>query len=204
MAAGDTDVVITNNALRLLGANTITSFTDGSKASGIASNLYTFVKKHTLSMYPWKFALRKVELAQATGSPVNEWQYHYTMPSNSVSGLPVAVFFSGNANAPRELGFEIYEGKVLTNSTKVYIDYVWNITEDLMPTYFITLLVYQLTWHLAEPITDQTSKADYWKKHALGNPSDQVRGGYFRVATQIDAQGQPPHIIEDYVLTNVR
>ena len=62
MAAGDTDVVITNNALRLLGANIITSFTDGSKASGIASNLYTFVKKHTLSMYPWKFALRKVEL----------------------------------------------------------------------------------------------------------------------------------------------
>ena len=93
MAAGDTKVSISNNALTILGANTITSFTDGSKAAGIANNLYEFVKKHTLSMYPWKFALKKVQLAQDSATPVNEWDYQYTLPTDAVSTLPVAVFF---------------------------------------------------------------------------------------------------------------
>ena len=204
MAAGDTKVSISNNALTILGANTITSFTDGSKAAGIANNLYEFVKKHTLSMYPWKFALKKVQLAQDSATPVNEWDYQYTLPTDAVSTLPVAVFFSGNSNAPKELDFEIYGDKLVTNSTTVYIDYIYDVVEGNMPTYFVTLLVYQLAWHLAEPITDQTTKADYWKTHALGNPSDQGRGGYFTTATQIDAQGQPPNVIEDYLLTNIR
>ena len=204
MAAGDTSVSIANNALTLLGANTISSFTDGTKASGIANNMYEFVKKHTLSMYPWKFALKKVQLAQDSTTPVNEWNYQYTLPTDAVSSLPVAVFFTGNANAPKQLDFEIYGNKLVTNSNTVYIDYVYDVTEANMPTYFVTLLVYQLAWHLAEPITDQTTKADYWKTHALGNISDQGRGGYFRTATQIDAQGQPPNVIEDYILTNIR
>ena len=204
MAAGDTKVTIANNALTLLGANTITSSTDGSKAAGIANNMYDFVKKHTLSMYPWKFALKKQELQKDTATPVNEWDNQFTLPSDAVSTLPVAVFFSGQSNAPKELNFEIYENKLVTNSTEVYIDYVYDVAEGNMPTYFVTLLVYQLAWHLAEPITDQTTKSDYWKTHALGNPSDQGRGGYFRTATQIDAQGQPPNVIEDYVLTNIR
>ncbi len=204
MASGDTSITVVNNSLRLIGANTITSFSDGSKTSGIAENLYGFVKKHTLSMYPWKFAMKKVQLAEASGSPVNEWEKHYTMPSDSVSGLPNAVFFSGQSNAPTQLDFEIYEGKLLTNSATVYIDYVYTITEDLMPTYFISLLVYQLAWHLAEPLTDQTNKSDYWRQQAIGTAADQGRGGYFRVATTIDAQGQPPNVITDYVLTNIR
>ena len=124
MAAGDTKVSISNNALTILGANTITSFTDGSKAAGIANNLYEFVKKHTLSMYPWKFALKKVQLAQDSATPVNEWDYQYTLPTDAVSTLPVAVFFSGNSNAPKELDFEIYGDKLVTNSTTVYIDYI--------------------------------------------------------------------------------
>ena len=73
-----------------------------------------------------------------------------------------------------------------------------------MPTYFISLLVYQLAWHLAEPLTDQTNKSDYWRQQAIGTAADQGRGGYFRVATTIDAQGQPPNVITDYVLTNIR
>ena len=147
MASGDTSITVVNNSLRLIGANTITSFSDGSKTSGIAENLYGFVKKHTLSMYPWKFAMKKVQLAEASGSPVNEWEKHYTMPSDSVSGLPNAVFFSGQSNAHTQLDFEIYEGKLLTNSATDYIEYVYTITEDLMTTYFISLLVYQLAWH---------------------------------------------------------
>lgn len=204
MAAGDTSLSTVNNAIRLLGADTITSFSDGSKKSSIADGIYKFVKNHTLSMYPWKFALKKVELARDSATPNNEWTYQYSMPSDSISGLPNAVFFSGEVGARSELRFDVYEKKILTDSETVFVDYVYDVQEDSMPSYFITLLVYQAAWHLAEPLTDQTTKADYWKKTALGNPIDQGRGGYFRVATQIDAQGQPPNVITDYVLTNMR
>tara|TARA_R100001510_G_C7656872_1_gene217518 strand:- start:11711 stop:12325 length:615 start_codon:yes stop_codon:yes gene_type:complete len=204
MASGDTDLSTVNNSLRLLGVDTITSLTDGTKRASIANGIYTFVKHHTLSMYPWKFALKKVELARDSATPNNEWTYQYSMPSDSVTGLPNTVFFSGEVGAGSELRFDIYERKVLTDSTTVFVDYVYNVGEDAMPSYFITLLIYQVAWHLAEPLTDQTTKADYWKKTALGNPIDQGRGGYFRVATQIDAQGQPPNVISDYVLTNMR
>ena len=64
--------------------------------------------------------MKKIQLAAASGTPVNEWSKHYTMPSDSVSGLPTAVFFSSSAGAPTQLDFEIYEGKLLT-STKIFI-----------------------------------------------------------------------------------
>jgi len=204
MAAGDTNISTVNNAMRLLGVDTITSFTDGTKKAAIADGIYGFVKNHTLSMYPWKFAIKKIQLARDTATPNNEWTYQYSMPSDSISGLPNAVFFTGEVGAKSELNFEVYEKKILTDSETVYVDYVYDVQEDAMPSYFITLLVYQVAWHLAEPLTDQTTKADYWKKIATGGAADQGRGGYFRVATQIDAQGQPPNVITDYVLTNMR
>ena len=75
MAAGDTNISTVNNAMRLLGVDTITSFTDGTKKAAIADGIYGFVKNHTLSMYPWKFAIKKIQLARDTATPNNEWTY---------------------------------------------------------------------------------------------------------------------------------
>ena len=66
------------------------------------------------------------------------------------------------------------------------------------------VLKYQMAWHLAEPITDQVSKTDYWKTVALGTPGDNNRGGYMRTAMNIDGQGNTPQMIEDYSLIAVR
>ena len=73
-----------------------------------------------------------------------------------------------------------------------------------MPVYFVQLLKYMMAWHLAEPLTDQVSKAQYWQVVAVGTPGDNGRGGYFRTAANIDGQGTPPQSIEDYSLIAVR
>ena len=73
-----------------------------------------------------------------------------------------------------------------------------------MPSYFVQMLVYQMAWHLAEPVTDQTTKSDYWKTVALGTPAENMRGGYFRQAINIDGAGQSKTVIADYLLTEVR
>ena len=61
-----------------------------------------------------------------------------------------------------------------------------------------------MTWHLAEPVTDQITKADYWKNVALGTSAENNRGGYFRQAINIDGSGQSKTVIADYLLTEVR
>ncbi len=61
-----------------------------------------------------------------------------------------------------------------------------------------------MTWHIAESVTDQITKADYYKTICVGLPSENMRGGMFRQATQIDSQLRPNLIIDDFDLTNVR
>ena len=210
MASGDTKVTIVNQALVLLGSDTISSFSDTTNdAARIADSIYETIKGKTLSLYPWSFALVKEQLARSTATPVNEWTYLYPLPSTAVSGTALQVY---NSSSTRVLPIQSYElvytssgPAIATNEDKIYIDYISSVvSEGLMPNYFVQLLVYMLAWHLAEPVTDQTTKSDYWKTVALGTPSENMRGGYFRQAINIDGAGQSKTVIADYLLTEVR
>ena len=53
MASGDTKVTITNQALILLGADTISSFSDTTNdASTVANNIYETIKRSTVTTPP--------------------------------------------------------------------------------------------------------------------------------------------------------
>jgi hypothetical protein len=73
-----------------------------------------------------------------------------------------------------------------------------------MPSYFVQLLKYMMTWHLALPITDQTDKSQYWQSVATGGPGENGRGGYLRQAMNIDGAGNPTNAINDFSLISVR
>lgn len=205
MAEGDTDVSICSQALLLLGANQITSFADGTAPSSVCSVLYPRVKSQTMGMYPWSFSLTKTTLGRLSSTPTNVYLYEYQLPSDMFLGVPRAVYAStSTGNLPKITEYEIQGDKILTNETTVVVDYQKLVTEADMPSYFVQMLVYQMAWHLAEPVTDQTTKADYWKTVALGTPSENMRGGYFRQAINIDGAGQSKTVIADYLLTEVR
>jgi hypothetical protein len=210
MASGDSNVTICNQALNLLGADVISSFSDTTNdAATVCNNLYDTIKKQTLSLYPWSFALTKVQLARSSTTPINEWSYQYDLPSTAVSGTPLQVY---NSSATRVLPIQNYEllytasgPTIATNESSVYIDYITSgISEGLMPSYFVQLLVYMMAWHLAEPVTDQTTKADYWRTVALGSLTENGRGGYLRQAMNIDGRGKPNYAIVDFPLADVR
>jgi hypothetical protein len=210
MASGDSNITICNQALNLLGADVISSFSDTSNdAATVCNNIYDTIKKQTLSLYPWSFALTKVQLARSSTTPINEWSYQYDLPSTAVSGTPLQVY---NSSATRVLPIQNYEllytasgPTIATNESSVYIDYITSgISEGLMPSYFVQLLVYMMAWHLAEPVTDQTTKADYWRTVALGSITENGRGGYFRQAMNIDGRGKPNYAIVDFPLADVR
>lgn len=209
MAAGDTDVSICNKALMLLASEPITSFSDGSAAASACSTLYSDVKRSTLAMYAWSFSLAKVQLAQDTATPASEWDYQYVMPSDMLTGVPRAVRTSSASGAGLYKNWEIGMGAsglavLMTNATEVHIDYQKDVAEAQLPSYFVQLLSYQLAWHLADIITDQSAKRQEFMMIALGTPGEGLRGGYFRQAVNADSAGQTPSVIADYILTDVR
>jgi len=199
MAAGDSAVSICSDALLLLGAKPISSFTDGTDESNTCDRLYPNVRDMTLSMYPWSFSYKKLKLARLLTTPVNEWNYEYQLPGDKLAG-PRAVFSSESVSARPFKEWEILGDKLLTNEKTIVIDYPYSTPEFSMPPYFVQLIKYMMAWHLAYPITEQEAKTTYWQAVAVG-PG---RGGYFRQAANIDGQSQPPQVIEDFSLIEAR
>lgn len=210
MAVGDTDVGICNKALTYLGADLFTSFTDGSPAASACDTIYKEVKTISFGLYPWSFTIAKTELVRDAHTPENEWTYQYILPPDMVNLVPRAVRASKLPGGAIQTGnWEMNQARqgyqvLMTNLTEVHIDYQKVVSEGSMPTYFVQFLAYQLAWHLAEIMTDQVGKAQYWRTVALGTEADSGRGGYFRQAVNIDAGGQTPQVIGQYMLTDIR
>jgi hypothetical protein len=204
MATGDTDVTVCSEALIYLGASSISSLSDGSDAAAACSALYPDLKTHLLTVYPWSWSLKKVQLSQNVTDPVNEWKNSFDLPADRLSN-PQAVFASSAAGIrPLSYGWEIYGTQLFTNMETVYIDYQATVTEENMPAYFIRVLRAAMAAELAMVITDQVTKADYFRGLAYGSPAENGRGGLLREAMNVDSRGQLPPVIEDYSLIDVR
>lgn len=204
MAAGDTALSICSDTLIMLGASPLSSFTEGTDAAQAADRLYPDLRDTLLSSYQWSWSVKKEQLARLATAPTNEWKYAYQLPGDMLSGV-VAVFeTSGTTERPLRYGWEIYGDQLYTNMETVYVDYQGTVNESKMPPYFVDLLKSALASKLALVITDQITKADYFKAEAYGTPIDAGRGGKMREAMNIDSRGKPPQVIEDYSLIQVR
>jgi hypothetical protein len=204
MAAGDTSLSICSDALIMLGAAPISSFTEGTDAAQACDKLYPDLRDSLLSEYQWSWSVQKAQLARLASAPINEWKYAYQLPGDMLSGV-IALFESnGISDRPLSYGWEIYGDEVYTNLETVYIDYQATVNESKMPPYFVELLSYGLAAKLGFVITDQVSKTEYFRNIAYGAPSDSGRGGKMRQAMNIDSRGKLPQVIEDYSLINVR
>ena len=204
MASGDTSLSICSDALILLGAAPLSSFTEGTSSAQACDRLYHDLKDNMISRYPWSWSILKLKLNRLVETPTNEWKYQYQLPGDMLSGV-LALVSSSSANANSlSSGWEIYGESVYTNLEEVYIDYQASVDESRFPPYFVRLLRTAMAAELAVVITDQTSKADYYSVKAVGTVSDNGRGGLFREAANIDSRGRPNEIIQDYTLIAVR
>jgi hypothetical protein len=204
MAAGDTDLSICSDALILMGASPLSSFTEGTDSAQACSRLYPDIRDTLIGRYPWSWSIKKVKLNRLSTNPINEWLYAYQLPADMLSGVIAAFSSSGTNDKPLNYGWEIYEDQLYTNLTTVYIDYQYTIAESKMPSYFVHLLKYAMTSELSVVITDQIDKANYYNSLAFGTPGENLRGGLFRQAVNTDSRGKLPQIIEDYSLIDVR
>jgi hypothetical protein len=203
MAAGDTSLSICSDALVMLGAKPISSFDEGTDEASISDRLYGDIKNQALMLYPWSFSFQKTSIARLVTTPVNEYQYEYQLPGDRI-GSPRAVYDTDATSVYPRKEYRIMGSKLLTDYETVYIDYQYSVPEYELPSYFVQLLKYMMTWHLALPITDQTEKSQYWQSVAVGTPGENGRGGYLRQAMNIDGVNQPTNAINDFSLIAVR
>ena len=148
-----TSIDLASNALLLIGEETISSFTDDSTAALIAANLYELTYESLLTLHPWRFASTKSTLSRLTALPVNEWTYAYQLPTDFLVAQHI-----DDANA----SYQIYGDKLFTNNTSVVLDYTFKPDESFLPAYFAELLEYRLAAVFAIPITESTTKGDYY------------------------------------------
>lgn len=200
------DIDICSNALVRLGDVSINSFTtsDAARACGA---IYPFVKLTVLTAYPWWITMKKSPLLgrSATG-PETEYKFAYQMPTDRI-GAPRKVFNSQTVpagNQPTFTRFEIYGDKILSSSEQILVDYQVEVEENIMPFYLVELLTLATAAEVALPDTDKLTLAEFFTIKAWGTPSENRRGGQFKVAARLDSQSQRPPRTQNFPLTAVR
>ena len=152
-------------ALVLIGATGISAFTEGNKGA-TCETLYPIVLDGLLGEYPWRFLIQKRQLSQLAVAPENEWTYAYQLPSD-IEGAPLGAFSTSDVGADPVKEWELFGRQIFTDYTSLWIDYKVKVSEPDMPGYFQSLLIYDLAWHLAIPITRDEKKADYWQRRVF-------------------------------------
>jgi len=203
MATGDTKLSICSDALIMLGAAPLSSFSDGTDEAQVADRLYDDIQDTILMQYPFSWSIKKVKLGRLSTTPINEWKYIYALPGD-ILGNPKAVFNVGTTSALPVRDFEIYSSGLYTSYEEVWIDYQYTPDPSVFPPYFVKLLKTALAAEFAEPVTDQITKGDYYHNKAYGLPSENMRGGLMRVAINIDGADRPAQVIQEFPISDIR
>ena len=202
------DVDFCSQALRLCRAGAITSLnttTDTSNEAEICALFYDDFVEDILTRYPWTFALKKAALV-ATTTPVNEWQYAHTYPSEALRLWALYPSSSAGVTPINHYDVSGQPGTRVVNSNyeTLYAEYTTDVSEANWPGYFSHFAIYAFASLIALPVTDDTELAERLRIAAYGGQNEGERGGKFATATGVDAQQQPANVVNNSPLIQAR
>lgn len=116
------DISISNQALIIIGGETITSLTEDSQEARLCNELFYPSLNTLLQEHPFNFSLKRATLAQSATAP--EWEYTYAYPLPSECLQVIAFEDEGYGYE-----FVIEDGSVLTNQATCKIKYVSEMTD---------------------------------------------------------------------------
>ena len=181
---------ICSKALLILGANSISSFNDGTAEAEVAGNLYSLVRDSLLSSYTWSFAVAQRTLAKLENSPLADYQNAFSLPSDFLR-----VISGGSGNRGRGLQYCIQENRLHTNQEEVNLTYIFRPDESTFPAFFVEALISKLAAEMCLPLTESTSRAGH-----LADKSEKD----INKARLIDSQQATPKRFEDFTLVEIR
>ena len=172
-------VDIANSALNLLGASTISAFTDDSKNARLVNQRYEPVRNRVFRSHAWNCLHKRVQLAQNSTAPVVEYSYAYALPSDCLRVLKV---HNGTTDSiASDINYKLEGRNIVTNEGTVYIIYIAIDTDpNNYDTYLQESISHQLAADLAYAVTNNATLADKYMVRA----DERLREARFIDATE--------------------
>lgn len=142
-------VEIGANALRLLGADPITSLDDPTERARLVQAFWPMVRQAVLRAHPWGFATRFATLARLAEGPAWRYRYAYQLPTQ-----PYCVRVIETSLDPHDTPWIVSGRTIVTDATSVKIAYVADVTDPgEYDTLFASAVTARLAAELAYPVT---------------------------------------------------
>ncbi len=153
-----TAVSICSNALIMLGADPIASFTEGTKGARVASNLYPYLARDFLRGHPWNAAMKRVQLAPTT-APEFGWRAAFLLPNDCLRVWEVK-------RGEIDIEHKVEGRRVLSDVTGIDLLYICQLPEDQWDSAMVTAMTYKMAGAMAYAITASAALADGWMSAA--------------------------------------
>ena len=172
-------VDIANSALNLLGASTISAFTDDSKNARLINQRYEPVRNRVFRSHAWNCLHKRVQLAQNSTAPVVEYSHAYALPSDC---LRVLKIHNGTTDSiASALDYKLEGRNIVTDEGTVFIIYIALDTDpNNYDTYLQESISHQLAADLAYAVTNNATLADKYMTRA----DERLREARFIDATE--------------------
>jgi len=172
-------VDIANSALNLLGASTISAFTDDSKNARLINQRYEPVRNRVFRSHAWNCLHKRVQLAQNSTAPVVEYSHAYALPSDC---LRVLKIHNGTTDSiASSIDYKLEGRNIVTDEGTVFIIYIALDTDpNNYDTYLQESISHQLAADLAYAVTNNATLADKYMVRA----DERLREARFIDATE--------------------
>ena len=185
-------VDICNEALDLLGAQTITALSENSQEARLCNRRFATVRDAVLRAHPWNIAITRKQLAKDATSPAFGFTNQYTLPTDPYC-LRVLSFWDSNVDSEvaaydSRTSLKIEGRKVLSDAGECRITYIGRITDtEQYDSLLSSTVAHRLASEIAYAVTGSNS---------LANGMQQLYEARLREARSIDAmEGTPDRII---------
>lgn len=178
-----TDVSICNNALLLIGANTITTLSDNVNEAVTCNALYAGTRNSLIQEGKWTFCLSVEDLTSSKAdSDIDDYSYMFTIPST--------VFRVFNKDdIPNN--YTIYGSKIYTNDTTCKVYCLKDPGEANYPDHFVRSLELKMASLLAAALENDES---------MNQLFDKLHTDALRKSRRIDGQTNPNLALSDFII----
>ncbi|WP_286975403.1 hypothetical protein [Pseudomonas sp.] len=187
----NTAVSICSNALLMLGAQTINSFTDSADLdrAKLCANLYPSNRDQLLRAHPWNCAVKRLILSPDATPPAFGYSQQFQLPADCLRVMEV-----GEGGC--QIDYRIEGRKIQANTSVLELRYVYrNEVENTWDDQLVNLMTMLMAARLAYAVTQSTS---------MEQSRLQEFERALRVAKAIDGQEEPPQTLGDFPLLQAR
>ena len=174
------NIQIAWQALTLIGAGRIQSFSEAGAAGETANELYEDTYQYVLADHFWTFASKTQRLSKLSEVPdiLLDWSTLYQLPTDLIRIEYVRPYSN----------YELVGDKLLSNIDPLIMKYVFRIAESQLPPHFVKALIYKLAAEFMSGVTESRE----------GVPGmEQLYRDALSDARSIDSQGHPQQAIID-------